>query len=601
MKKHVYILLIIIALVAIFYCPIVNHPDTLLPFFSSSDEPLGLIWEFWTLQNYLGEGNIRYTNMINYPFGMETIPATGYFSYVWFELNYILSTHFDNLTLVWNIQIFTNFFLTGLFMYLLTFHLTRNRISALFSGIVFSFSPQHFVRSWQHLGLTYFQWIPLILLAAILLKEKTKRVRVLLFLFSILFLFSFDYSIMYLGMVSLVTFLIYIIFYNWKIKFFKKPKLIRRDVRYIGKIFIIGLIAFLILLPQFYPIIRNYFNPSLDIGPSGFNPYHRPFEDLFTQSAKPLSYLLPSTEHPIFGNFTKHFVGSHLWGVSFTEHQLYLGITTIVLAFIAFRYWRKLKCKKSEVLSPKSIKNKQEEKDKFYIGYFIFLAIVGWLFSQPPWWQLGSFKIYLPSFFMYKILPMYRAYCRFGIVVLFALAVLAGYGLKYIISRIKDKGSRLKVEGLKIITASVFCGLIIFEFWFNPLTHYIDLSKYPEVYDWLKKKPDNVIIVEYPMIKEDKKAKYLFYQTIHHKRLVNGGTIGRPGYEIKLKVVNLADKNAPSVLKSLGAKYVVVHTKDYEESENLKEFKRLERIRNHPDLELIKRFSDGIEVYEIRD
>ncbi len=76
---------------------------------------------------------------------------------------------------------------------------------------------------------------------------------------------------------------------------------------------------------------------------------------------------------------------------------------------------------------------------------------------------------------------------------------------------------------------------------------------------------------------------------------------GMKGYETKLKVVNLADEKAPSVLKSLGVKYVVVHTKAYEESENLKIHKQLNRIRNTPDLKLIKSFPDGIEVYNITD
>lgn len=591
MKKHLFFISLFIILIVLLNLPVVFSPNDKIPAFFSTDEPYGAIWSFWRI-NYNCDNHLalNFTNLINYPSGVNLF-SSGYTTYLWLGLNYLLSI-MTNPGFTYNIQILMNFFLTALFTYLLVYFLTKNYWASLFSGIVFSFSPQHFVRSWQHLGLTYFEWIPLILLGAVFLKEKTIIKRYILFLLTLLFLFSFDWCIMYLGMISLAAFLIYIIFYNWRIKFFKKPRHIKQDARYIGKIFIIGLIAFIILLPQLLPIIKNYLNPSSNIGASGFNPYHRPFEDLFTQSAKPLSYLLPSTEHPIFGDFTEHFVGSHLWGVSYIEHQLYLGITTIVLAFVAFSYWRKLKRKKSEVLSPKSTKDRQEEKDRFYLGYFIFLAIVGWLFSQPPWWQLGSIKIYLPSYFMYKILPMYRAYCRFGIVVLFALAVLAGYGLKFILERQKSKIKQFLIAGF-------CCGLIIFEFWFNPLTHYIDLSKYPEVYDWLKKQSVEVI-AEYPMPEVGVNEKYKFYQTIHHKKLINGATPGMKGYETKLKVVNLADKKTPSVLRSLGAKYVVVHTKDYEESENLKIHKQLDRIRNSPDLELIKSFPDDIEVYEIK-
>jgi hypothetical protein len=277
-----------------------------------------------------------------------------------------------------------------------------------------------------------------------------------------------------------------------------------------------------------------------------------------------------------------------------------LGWATILLALYAVMQWRKKRKQKRIKDKGKRIKlsaksnELKASRDDFYIGFFVLLAVVGWLFSQPPWWQLGNIKIYMPSFFMYKILPMYRAYCRFGIVVLIAIAVLAGYGLKYIRNKV---ASRKK----KVAISILFCGLILFEFWFNPFTHYKDLHQYPKVYDWLKNQEEVEVISEYPMVKEGRANDYLFYQTIHQKRLINGAVIGYPGYKTELKIVNLSDKQAPLVLESLDCNYIVVHAKRYKDSGNLKDHKEIKKIRNHPHLKLIKKFKDGVEVYGIRD
>ena len=139
----------------------------------------------------------------------------------------------------------------------------------------------------------------------------------------------------------------------------------------------------------------------------------------------------------------------------------------------------------------------------FYIGFFIFLAVVAWLFSQPPWWKFGPIKIYMPSFFMYKILPMFRAYCRFGIVVMLAVAVLAGYGLKFILER-------FKTQKAKIAITCLFAGLVLFEFWNWPPYKVIDVSKVPPVYYWLKEQPGDFVIAEYPLDADSPNEMYKF-------------------------------------------------------------------------------------------
>ena len=235
----------------------------------------------------------------------------------------------------------SNFLLNAFITYLLVLYLTKNRFSAIFSGIIFAFCPYQFMRAWQHFGLTYNEWIPLSLLAAVLLKDEPDKTKKIIFLISIILLFSFDYTITYLGVITLIVFFVYMLFYNWRIKFFKQKSLLVSDLMYFKRVIVISFISFIILLPQFLPGIKNLFRPASGALASDFNLYHRPFEHLFIMAARPLSYFLPAAVHPVLGKFTEQFIGSPLYGLSFTEHTLYLGWTPLILSFIVFRRWRK--------------------------------------------------------------------------------------------------------------------------------------------------------------------------------------------------------------------------------------------------------------------
>ncbi len=350
------------------------------------------------------------------------------------------------------------------------------------------------------------------------------------------------------------------------------------NLRYIKIIIILFFLTLVLMSPQGYFIIRGIIQ-SKQSTPSAYNIYLRPFEDLFVQSAKPLSYFLPAIVHPVFGKFTENFIGTQLYGTSVTEHTLYLGWTPLILGLIAFRRWRK-KCKQLSGVNYQL----PDKNECFYIGFFVFLAIVAWFFSQPPWWKIGLFKIYMPANFTYKILPMFRAYCRFGIIVMFAVSVLAGFGLKYILERY---GSGNK----KIIITAFFCGLVLFEFWNYPPFKVIDVSGVPEAYYWLKSKPENFVIAEYPLDIIGPNELYKLYQTKHEKKMINGAIPGTNAHSVLKSLTKLSDPNTAQVLKRMGVKYVLVHRQDYIKTGLIDQIEELGKISHNPGIKLIKTFS----------
>ncbi|MCX5696490.1 MAG: hypothetical protein NTU54_00710 [Candidatus Omnitrophica bacterium] len=330
---------------------------------------------------------------------------------------------------------------------------------------------------------------------------------------------------------------------------------------------VIVLIAFTSIVILYRSFLAGLiFAPKSTI-PSAYNAV-RPFEDLFSQSAKPLSYFLPSIVHPLFGKFTEQFIGSPLYGESITEHTLYLGWVPLVLAFIGARSY---------------FKKNNEHGGRFYQNFFILLAIVAWIFSQPPWWKIGSIRIYMPSFFIYKIIPIFRAYCRFGILVMFAVAILAGFGLKSVLERFSSAKSKMGITVL-------FCALILFEFWNWPPYKVIDVSRAPEVYYWLKNQPRDIVIAEYPIDTNGANEMYKFYQTVHEKSMINGTIPGTYPNRIASSITRLSAQDTPAILIWLGVRYVLVHKQDYLKTEEIAVLEDLNSIPKNTGLKFIRSF-----------
>mgnify|MGYP001618118621 CR=1 FL=1 len=210
-----------------------------------------------------------------------------------------------------NFLILSSFLWAGLFTFLLTRYLTQNTLGAVFSGIVYAFCPYHFARAWQHLGLAEIQWMPLYLFALFKLKDEQKLKNAILVALAF-FLFSENYTYVYFMAIATIVFALLV--------FLKIPP--KQKGRFFKFLLLSAFFTFLVTLPSTYLVYKNYF-----LGPpkEAMALYHRPFENLFAQSARPLSYFLPSTFHPLFGGIAQMFIGSGYYGKNFTEHSLYLA------------------------------------------------------------------------------------------------------------------------------------------------------------------------------------------------------------------------------------------------------------------------------------
>ncbi len=567
--REILIFLFFILLTIISTYPlIVNIGTSIYGYPKHHGDPFGIIWGIWwfkyTLMHRISPDFI---SIVASPFGIDT---TGNIHQPVLEYPMKLLALFFNEAITYNLIVILGFVLTAITMYFLVFYFTKNRSVSLLSGVIFSFYPDHVMHSAQHIGFAILWWIPLYVLFLFKLSEKRtyKNAFFCALFFSFVTLSNYYYG--YFMVIFTTCFILYKIGYSY----FNNKK-VSLNIRTAKVILVTLILCVLIIVPFTYSIFRAILSPS-EMRIVETQTYVRAYKDLFKYAARWQDYFLPSEFHPFFGKMSTNYVKSHWGGRHYFERSLYLGFVPIFLSVLAIGKW---------VIG--KIKNTIFEKNEDYIiSFFLFSGAIALLFSLSPEITIGKLKIPMPSFFMYKVIPMFRVYARFGVLAMLSVSILAGMGLKYLLESIKKRGRR-------VIVTTCITSLLLFEFINIPPFHNIDLSKTPAVYEWLAKEEGNIIIAEYPLVRsiDERHYDYLFYQRIHQKRVINGAQIDTFADAVRKEAGNIANPETPSLLSYLGAKYVILH-KDVYNPEDIKE------INNNPGLVFVKDFPEAV-VYEV--
>jgi hypothetical protein len=172
-----------------------------------------------------------------------------------------------------------------------------------------------------------------------------------------------------------------------------------------------------------------------------------------------------------------------------------------------------------------------------------------------------------PFALLRDIVPVFsniRATARAGIFLAFALALLAGFGLR-----------SLKQPALSALIAFT---AFMMEARIAPIpapswTRVIDSSQpAPRVYAWLKEQPAGTIVAELPARAASDLGRpafhdsiYMVWSTLHWQRLVNGfaGAETPLVQRFRATAPSFPEAEALDVLKEAHAKYVVVHLRGY--------------------------------------
>ncbi len=511
-----------------------------------SDDTLATLAGLWynkfAILNELDPGLKPY---IAFPFGEGISP----YSYPIFSQITGILTLLTNEVVTWNILSISNFILSAIFMYFLVKYMTKNRISAFISGIIYGFCPHICMQSFNHIYLAAIQWMPLYILFLLkLVFERKYKNAVLCGVFYALVIFFNPYY----GYYMLLFTVIFIVFLLLK-HINNSETVINKDRFRIFKLAGVAfLTALIIVVPAEYKVIKTMFSKS-ESKPAA---YSRPLEGLRFSSARPKDFLLPPRTNPVLKNISKPFMSPDFG--SMIDHTLYLGYTPMILSIIAVGFWWR---------------RKKNSKLNLVVPFFVITFFAFGLMSSPPWIPIGAvklnsapFKLPMPSYFLHKLFPMFRYYSRMVVVLMISLSALSGIGIKFLLEKFKIK--KLK---FKIIFAGIIFVLIGIEYINVPPFHYFD-STPPKVYTWLAKQEGelNSAIVEYPILAgRTPEYGYMFWQRVHKQKLVNGGDRSR-----LMKLLHIDDPRTVAQLREWGVKYVIIHKdlygdKDYEKEYNI--------------------------------
>ncbi|MCC6148384.1 MAG: hypothetical protein IT308_12570 [Anaerolineaceae bacterium] len=454
----------------------------------------------------------------------------------------------------YNAAMMASFILSGLFMFLWVRRLTGNSTAALVAGTLYAFLPFRFAHFLiGHLNLSGTQWFPLFfwgffeilgVTAAAEEKKITWKYAVLAGLGLGLIGLTSQY---YLYMTVLITGLIFLAY-----GFFINRKVWKRAAIW-KRMGVMAVVSF--------PLIFLAVLPYLQLSQAGGLP-DRSLSLVRPYSASPTDFLLPSTDHFLWGKW----VGDHFNRQMWVEGTLYIGAVTLVLTMIA---WFKRKALGKRSLLTLLLAG---------AGFSILLAMgtdLHWN-GQPVEIPAPAFlaeklgreqiPLLLPGYFLFKYFPFYaklRALMRFGVFALIFFTASAGMGAAWLLEKTRASRKNWLAIGLLLM---VFMD-------FYPGTYREFTQVLPRPVDlWLAQQPGEGAVIQFPFVKgEDQEHTY--FTLFHGKPYVGGffNAFPPPQYQkIKPVMENFPDLASVSLLKALGVEYILVDMASYPNLDTLR-------------------------------
>ncbi len=525
---------------------------------------------------------------------------------------------FNNPILTYNFLLLLSYILIAYCMFLFIRYLTQSDIAGIACGIMFAFNTFH-MHHITHLQLLSSGLIPLAFLYLHKYFQDQKLKNSILFsvFFTTQSLACLYYGLFFISILCIaipVFFLIY------------KQRLHLNFLFKLGFPFILSsLVLFVFSLPYLNVFKKYGFKRFMEEGADvanylATNPHNRLFSRILTPLGKPEHFLFPGMIALLLAGFfvfkKRNLFYSPPKGVkltvlvlvslaslfiivavvtgglefhwgdqSFSIHNiskpalfiLFVGILYILFPFI------NASVKKNFLLST--------ENKNFYlyllIGLWAFLLSLGKYFSV-----LGDKNAIfpLPFKFMYHFFPGFkgiRVPSRYAVFVIFCVVVMAGYGLSYLLGRIKSKNLKVFI----IIALLLFLNI---EYLSIPQRMYsVPVKKdIPPTYLWLKEKPGDFPIIELPFLTPiGRESTYMYFSLFHKKKIVNGysGFIPSDTRHLRKRFDGFPSRSSIKSLKELDVKYVILHLKSWNKIEAQKKIKIM-NDQYKDDLKLVKEF-----------
>jgi hypothetical protein len=313
----------------------------------------------------------------------------------------------------YNWLVLLSFPLSAAAAYLLARHLTLSPAAAAVAAMAYAFSPFHLAHAAYHPHIAQTQWVPLYLLALWRCLDKGSPAAVGFLGAATI---AVTLSNFYAGMIVAVITPIAVAAY-WLVPAGPSPS---RSAR--GLAITVGSLAAIAASGMAY---AWYAAGAVVADRAAFA---FPRVNLFIYSAKWWSYLIPPVGHPLLGA-----VGQRVWNAvdvhqGLLEQQVSLGWGIIALGLVACFGWLGRKRIPGSPGSPGRPRLPWLDR----VPVLAIIAVAALVCSLSPERVIGTFTFVRPSALLYAIVPMFRSYARFGVVVQLMAALLAGIGVDYL-------------------------------------------------------------------------------------------------------------------------------------------------------------------------
>lgn len=533
------LLFFLVASAAVMF-PSIHHPTQLVYGFGNDNLggmriAHGIYESFWH--------GVDFSKQLEFPFGY-IVPNQGIqpVERLWF----VLLGGAGNGALVQNAQLFAGFVVSGCTMYLLARYVTGSRAAALVAGCIYAFSPFHLAMAMQYTGLAAIQWIPLFVLALlVLLRRGRTRDAVLCGLaFAVLLLNSYYYAWLTGWFTALILLTIGV---RWLVRRLRSPGPHDPVMPQLWLIVRRGLTAAGVLVVVVTPLILSSAQAA------GDSDVGHPLTEAVRYSARPWMFLLPPIDNPLWGDRTASYVQNHLFDAPVYEQSLYIGLIVAVLALVGMWRWsrrgpitRTAGATRFALVSGAAI--------SLVIMLGPYIPLQGRYY--PHWADTAGIpKIPSLGLLIFTLGPMFRFFSRAFVLLSVCLAALAAIGFVRILRRVGP--SALARWGL---TAVVLLGIGL-EFANQPPRVVINLRE-PEWVAAERELPVGAPIVDYPIasVNSPRSLYYTFWQSAVDHPTANP-------FEKPIAVAfseQIRDPDNPATGKALyqaGLRYVVIHTR----------------------------------------
>ena len=301
----------------------------------------------------------------------------------------------------YNWLVLLSFPLSAAAAYMLARHLALSRLASTVGAMAYAFSPFHLAHAAYHPHIAQTQWVPLYLLALWrCLDDASPLAVVFLGAASVAVALSNFYAGLIVAVITPVAVAAY-----WLVTYRTGTRSMRRLGITLGS---------LVLIAVFGISYAWYLARAVVVDPAAFA---FPRADLFRYSAKWWSYLVPPIAHPLLSTTAGRVWNAVGIGGGLLEQQVSLGWGIVALGLIAIFRWM--------------VRDRQPGS-LARIPVLVMVAVTALVCSLSPERTIGAFTFVRPSALLYTVVPMFRSYARFGVVVQLMASLLAGMGIDYL-------------------------------------------------------------------------------------------------------------------------------------------------------------------------